>query len=116
MKKQVIVTRESIQQMLDNADSVKRQHIVGRALIALFERQTKNEQAHNAAEVHNNIGFAGCDSKSGCITAKYYIKHRSLLDWQVEMWTRKQKNGFARIAKYAKQLNEIAIEKAALGK
>ena len=112
MKKQVIVTRDSLQRMLDNADAVKRQHIVGRALVALFDRQTEDEQRDNQTKLDNNIGFAGCDSKSGSITAKTYLKKRSLEGWQVEKWLKKGANGYARICKYAGQLNEIAVAKA----
>lgn len=112
MKKQVIVTRESLQAMLDQADTVKRQHIVGRALVALFERQTQAEQADNQTKEDNGVGFAGCDSKSGSITAKTYLKKKELQDWQVERWMKRGANGFARICKYAGQLNEIALNKA----
>lgn len=112
MKKQVIVTRESLQAMLDNADDVKRQHIVGRALVALFDRQTQDEKRVNDTRLHNNIGFQGCDAKSGSITAKTYLARGELADWQVERWTRRGSTGFSRICKYAKQLNEIAIAKA----
>lgn len=110
--KQAIVTRESLQQMLDTADAVKRQHIVGRALVALFDRQTQDEQATNDTHIDNNVGFAGGDAKGGSITAKTYLKRRSLEDWQVERWTKRGKNGFSRLCKYAKQLNEIALAKA----
>lgn len=112
MKKQVLVTRDSLQKMLDNADAVKRQHIVGRALVALFERQTEDEKRVNDTKVHNNIGFQGCDAKGGSITAKTYLARRSLENWQVERWTRKGANGYARLCKYAGQLNEIAVAKA----
>ena len=112
MKKQTIVTRESLQAMLDQADQAKRQHIIGRALVALFERQTQAEQASNHTQVDNGVGFAGCDSRSGSITAKTYLKNKSLQDWQVERWMKRGANGFARICKYAGQLNEIAINKA----
>lgn len=112
MKKQVIVTRDSLQKMLDNADAVKRQHIVGRALVALFERQTQDEQRVNDTRILNNLGFQGCDAKSGSITAKTYLKKRSLEDWQVEKWLKKGANGYARLCKYAGQLNEIAVAKA----
>lgn len=112
MKKQVLVSRDSLQRMIDNADAVKRQHIIGRALVALFERQTEDEKRDNTTKLDNNVGFAGCDSKSGSLTAKSYLKNKGLATWQVEKWTARQKNGFARICKYAGQLNEIAIMKA----
>jgi hypothetical protein len=111
MKKQAIVTRESLQAMLDQADEVKRQHIVGRALVALFNRQTQAEQSSNHTQVDNGVGFAGCDSKSGSLTAKSYLKNKSLQGWQVEKWLKRGTNGFARLCKYAGQLNEIALIK-----
>lgn len=111
MKTQAIVTRESLQQMIINADSVKLQHIVGRALVALFQRQTEGEKAANTTNCDNGVGFAGCDSIGGSLTAKSYMRHHSLEAWQVEKWTRIASNGFPRICKYASQLNEIAIAK-----
>lgn len=108
-----IVTQSGLQHMLDNADQEKVQHIIGRALVVLFNRQTEAEKNNNATLVYNNVGFTGCDGKSGVITAKYYLKHKSLLPWQVARWLKVGKSGFSRIAKYHKQLNEAAVEKAA---
>ena len=108
----VIVTKQSLQQMLDEADDSKRQHIVGRALVALFQRQTESEKATHSTKVDNGIGFCGSDAATGTLTAKSYIRNQRLLDWQVEQWTRKSpKTGFSRICKYHKQLNEVAIQK-----
>jgi hypothetical protein len=103
-----IVTRQSLQQMLDQADHAKRAQIVGRALVALFKRQTEAEKAANVTNNDNGVGFASCDAKSGSLTAKSYLRNRTLEQWQVEKWLRRQKNGFARLTKYAGQLNEIA--------
>ena len=113
MSKPVLVTRTSLQRMLDNPDQEKVQHVIGRALVALLRRQTSAEQTNNATLVHNNIGFTGVDGRSGAITAKYYIKNKSLLPWQTRSWLKKGKNGFSRIAKYHAQLNEVAIARAA---
>lgn len=114
MKKQALVTRDSLQTMLDQADDVKRQHIIGRALVALFERQTQDEKAVNDTKVLNNVGFQACDAKSGSLTAKTYLKRKALEAWQVEKWTRRQASGYARICKYAGQLNEVALAKRQL--
>lgn len=108
-----IVTRESLQQMLSNKNEAYVQHVVGRALVAIFERQTKEERNSNDTKVNNDIGFSGADAKSGSLTAKSYLKNKKLEKWQVEKWLKPQKNGFARLTKYHKQLNEIAVEKAA---
>lgn len=109
-----IVTRNSLQHMLDAASPEKLQAIVGRALVALFDRQTRDEKAINDTQVWNAVGFSGADGKSGSLTAKYYLKHKKLEDWQVARWTKKGKNGFARLCKYHKQLNDIAEHKAAV--
>lgn len=111
MKQKVLVSRESLQQMLDAADAEKRQHIVGRALVVLFQRQTESEKAGNVTDRHNNVGFTSGDARGGSLTAKTYIKNRKLEQWQVDKWLKVQANGFARLTKYHKQLNEAAIEK-----
>jgi small ligand-binding sensory domain FIST len=105
-----IVTRESLQAMLM---SDKAEQVVGRALKAIFlANQTEDERSCNDTKKWNGIGFSGADARSGSITAKYFIKHGKLLQFQVDLWTKRQKNGFARLTKYAAQLNEIAIKKA----
>jgi hypothetical protein len=108
-----IVTRESLQEMLDTADQQKLARIVGRALVVLFKNQTRDEQLANSTNKDNGIGFTGADAHSGSITAKYFMKHGTLLDWQVERWTRPAASGFSRLTKYHKQLNEAALEKRA---
>lgn len=107
-----LVTKESLQKMLADADEVKRARIVGRALVGLFERQTADEQAANTTSKHNTIGFAACDAKSGSLTAKYFIKHGQLLDWQVDRWLKRQPDGFPRLCRYVRQLDEIAQARA----
>lgn len=106
-----LVTRESLIKLLQNEE--RRQHVIGRALVVLFHGQTKTEQAANVTNLHNDIGFSGSDARDGSITAKYYLKHGTLLPWQVENWM-KPFRGFPRITKYTRQLNQIAQEKAAL--
>jgi hypothetical protein len=107
-----IVTKQSLARMLNEADATKRAHIIGRALVALFERQTAAEQSSDSTDQSNSIGFASCDARGGSLTAKSFLKNRTLADWQVEQWIRPQRNGLPRICKYDRQLNEIAEEKA----
>lgn len=109
-----IVTKQSLARMLNEADAAKQAQIIGRALVALFERQTAAEQSSDSTDQSNNIGFASCDARSGSLTAKSYMRNRTLADWQVEAWMRPLRNGLPRICKYDRQLNEIAAEKAAL--
>ncbi len=102
------VTRAALIAMLnDPRGHAYVQHVVGRACVALFNRQTEAEQARNDTEVLNDEGFSGSDARQGSLTAKYYLKHKRLEAWQVEQWT-KEWRGRPRLAKYWKQLNEVA--------
>lgn len=112
-KAAALVTKSSLQTLIDNASPEMRVHIVGKALVGLFDRQTADEKAVNATTKSNSMGFTGSDAKSGSLTARTYLKNKSLQAWQVEKWLKKNEDGFSRITKYHKQLNEIAIRKAA---
>lgn len=105
------VTRETLQAMLDNNNPEYVAAVIGRALVVLFNNQTRDEKSMNATNQDNGIGFTGADAHSGSITAKYYIKHKTLLGWQVERWTKPAASGYARLAKYHKQLNAAAEAK-----
>ena len=106
-----IVTRKSLQHMLDTADEQRVIHIVGRALVVLFNNQTRDEQSMNTTNKDNGIGFTGADAKAGSITAKSYLKNKTLLDWQVAKWLKVSNSGYSRLTKYHKQLNAAAMEK-----
>ncbi len=108
-----IVTKQSLQHMINSADSDKRARIIGRALVVLLERQTSTEQ--NAAATHedNGVGFTSADARSGTLTAKSFIKMGTLQEWQVSKWVRPDRAGYARICKYHRQLNEVAERKSA---
>lgn len=109
-----IVSKDSFQQMLDKAEASDPHllvHILGRALVVLFKRQTVAERQVNTVNVDNGIGFTGADGKSGCIGAKYYIKHGSLPDWVIDKWMARNPKNVYRIVKYHKQLNEAAVER-----
>lgn len=108
-KAKAIVTRESIQSMLNNPNPDYVALVVGRALVRLFERQTEAEKASNDTNVDNGIGFAGCDARTGTLSAKYFLKHKTLQAWQVERWTKVEASGFAKLCKYHRQLNEVAL-------
>jgi hypothetical protein len=105
------VTRSSLIKLLnDERGHEFVQHVVGRACVALFKRQTEAEQATNDTNVLNYEGFSGSDARQGSLTAKYYLKHNRLEEWMVDQWT-KEWRGRPRLVKYWKQLNEAAKEK-----
>lgn len=107
------VTRTSLAAMLAREDREFVIRVVGRALVALFNRQLDSEKSSNTAAVFNGAGFSGADARSGSITAKYFLKHGTLLEWQVEQWTKPARNGLPKLCKYAKQLDEVAARKSA---
>jgi hypothetical protein len=82
--------------------------MVGRALVALYERQTLIERCGAMTLEANGEGFDAVDAKVGSSMAKQVLAGRSLSDKQVAVWT-------VRILKYARQLNEVALEKARKG-
>lgn len=108
-----IVTRDSLQKMLDNDNPQYVAKVIGRALVALLKNQTEDERATNLTNENNGIGFTGADARSATLTAKSFMKKGTLEDWQIEKWTRKGKNGYSRLTKYHKQLNIIAMNKVA---
>lgn len=107
MKAGKLVTRDSMLIMLNNDNDAYVQAVIGRALVAIFNRQTEAEKDINDTREHNTVGFSAADAKSGSLTAKYWLKHRSLLPWQMDKWM-KDSHGYPRICKYHRQLNEIA--------
>lgn len=106
-----VVTQQSLHDLVSRGDEVA-MHAIGRALVHLFNRQTEHERQVNTVRVHNTIGFTPADGKSGCISAKFYLKHGRLEDWQVERWAKPNVKGVARIAKYHRQLNEEAEKRS----
>ena len=110
MSKQVLVTKQSMIESLNDHRPGFIEKYIGTALVRIFERQTESEKKQNDVKEWNTVGFAGCDAKSGCIHAKFFLKHKRLEQWMIEAWTRDFK-GSPRITKYHRQLNEIALEK-----
>lgn len=108
-----IVTKESLLALIDKADFNKRAQIIGRACVALFNEQLKDEREANKTVTTNYKGFTAGDARQGSITAKYFIKNKSLLDWQVELWLKTDVRGTPRIVKYWKQLDRAAKLKQA---
>ena len=105
-----IVTRESFMAMLA-AGRDRQIKVVGRALVALMNRQTEDEKTGLQTKHDNSRGFSAPDAKSGTLCARYFLKHGTLQDWQFANWMRDER-GIPRIAKYSRQLNEIALEKS----
>lgn len=66
-------TREAIEEKLSTQD-----RWVERAMVALWERQTADEQISQTASHHNGRGFAGWSSRSGSYYAEWVRSGRRL--------------------------------------
>lgn len=107
-----IITKDILQRMINEASPERKKKIVGRALVIVFNNQTRDERAVDHTMVHNGIGFTGADAHSGSLTAKSYLRHNTLQDWQLERWIKPDRTGYSRICKYHSQINQAAIKKA----
>lgn len=100
-----------IEQLLDKKDV----HVIGRALMALNERQTVDEQRAKNTKYRNGRGFRPCHAHMGTSMATFYENRQHLTDKQVTYWTKptqKVKNSYhikvSRISIYAGQLLKVA--------
>jgi len=107
-----IVTKDFIENFIATHSEKEVAHFIGRALVVIFNNQTEDEKRDNETRVYNNIGFTGADGRVGALGAKSFLKNGTLLDWQVDQWTKRNKQGTMRIAKYWRQLNKAAERKA----
>jgi len=85
--------------------------IIGRALAAIYVRQTGFEQSITGTVEANGVGFSKPDARIGSIGARMYHSHGALQAWVVKIWSTPAKDGYPRICKYANQLQQIADEK-----
>lgn len=102
------VTKEWLAERLRRADA---NIVVGRALVAIYNRQTSAEQNATTTKNNNGEGFSKPDARIGSIGARMFLSKGQLVPWQLEIWL-KEKNGYPRICKYARQLNEVAKQKS----
>jgi hypothetical protein len=66
-------TRTEIETLINTNDRA-----VERAMVAIWERQTRDEQATETTRHHNGIGFSGWTAKSGTYFANWVRSGRSL--------------------------------------
>ena len=104
----VKVTKDYIVNYLATATREKQIEFVGRALVVIFNNQTTTEQRSDVTCEDNGVGFTGADAYGGGLTAKSFLKNKTLLDWQYDKWVKPNAKGVARIAKYWKQLDAAA--------
>lgn len=108
-----LVTKEKLVELMSRNTETKIQ-VIGRALVALMKRQESEEVSSKETKFRNGRGFTPSDARSGTLTALYFLKHKTLLQWQIERWSAPSATGLPRVVKYSRQLNEIANEKITL--
>jgi hypothetical protein len=87
------------------------QHVIGRALVHLKNRQNVDERIAKTSKYHNDRGFCKMDAKRGTEDANFYEKYGYLTLEQIIYWKTYDKRGTMRIAKYHAQLAEEAWKK-----
>jgi len=103
------VTKEWLQIQL----RVDTQRVLGRALMAIYKRQTSAEQSTNATKHNNGVGFSKPDARIGGIGARQYMDGGKVQPWVIDIWMYPAKDGLPRICKYAAQLDEVRKEREA---
>jgi len=91
-----IWTTEEIKALLAESDKA-----VARAILAIYNRQTEDEQAIKETTDHNGVGYNGVDANFMSSLAQFYQSKGFLSSGQL-------KYGRKSIMKYAGQLTEIA--------
>jgi hypothetical protein len=101
-----MITKAQIATLLTTNDKA-----VGRALMALHNRQTKTEQFSKSTSNLNGRGFTPADAHMGSSMAVFYSAVGTLTQKQLAYWRKPNAKGVPRICKYAAQLLEVAKEK-----
>lgn len=77
------LTKDSILQLLGSQNK----HVIGRALMALNERQTEVEQRRKSTINRNGRGFRPSHAYMGTSMAGFYESRKHLTDKQIRYWT-----------------------------
>ena len=95
-------TKADIRKLLEDSDKA-----VARAILAIYGRQTADEQAVGETTQHNGVGFSGVDANFLSSLAQFYTTKGFLSQGQT-------KYGRKAIMKYAGQLVNIANNPASV--
>ena len=63
-------------------------HVIGRALVALNERRTEDEQRIKTTKYRNGRGFRPCHAHMGTSMANFYNDRKHLTPKQITYWTK----------------------------
>lgn len=102
-KRVLIVTKDYLVEQIAKRPA----YTIGRALLAIHNRQTATEQGSKKTRLKNGIGFSSNDAWRGSTAAEYYKAHGTLPDNYIAYWLKKMPDGYPRVCKYARQLDDI---------
>lgn len=85
----------------------KSDYAVERAIVALYNRQTGDEQSSRDTRHRNGVGFSGADARLGSYWARWVLSGKNLTGKHLL-------NARKMSLKYIKQLSEIATERMEL--
>lgn len=103
-------SKEYIIGILSRKDAVGR-IAVERALVHLYNRQTKDEKQSRSVRRENGIGFTPADAQFMSSCAVHVINGRHMSEKQMYLLQKPNAKGVPRIAKYWRQLQEEALKK-----
>ena len=104
----MILTVETVREKLLTDD-----RWLARALVALNDRQTTDEQRDEVTRYHNEQGFRPMHAKRGTSMARFYQQRGFLTPKQIAWWRGRTDSGKTRIEIYANQLIKVAEAKKA---
>lgn len=105
-----LVTKDSLRNLLQCGSHEKLIHIVGRALVVLYNNQEADEQVMKSVAHNNGIGFTRGDAAKGTEHAKFYLENKTLSLTQLRHWIRAE-GYYPYLCKYDRQLNDAAVTK-----
>lgn len=100
-------TKQYILNLIDTRDDA-----VTRGLVAIYNRQTQDEQSTESTNKLNGMGFNGTDAAFGSSLAKQIIKWESDRRYPTPLSRTQLEKGRKMLRKYAGQLAKVANEKA----
>lgn len=105
IKEKPIVSKDWLRERVQGSNG---NMVVGRALLAIFRRQSLSEKQSSTTIERNGVGFSSCDAFLGTLTVKLFLNYGNVPPNLYKAWTKIGKNGYPRICRYADQLNQIA--------
>ena len=100
-------TKDKIRNLLVKSDVA-----VERAILRVYDKQTRSEQIRQATTEYNGVGFTGFDAKMFCSFAQWLTRRpgNHLTPKQLAYARKLDRRGNSRIGKYAGQLLKIMEE------